>query len=745
MFVRLYEKGLIYQGERIINWCPHCKTSLSDIEVEFEEQAGHFWHIKYPLSDGSGYLDVATTRPETMLGDTGIAVNPNDERYKHLIGKTAVLPLVGRELPIVGDEYVEMEFGTGVVKMTPAHDPNDFEVGLRHGLEILNIMNEDATINENGGRYAGLDRYAARKAILADLEAGGYLLRTEDYTHNVGSCYRCGTTIEPRISKQWFVRMKPLAEPAIQAVKNGDTRFVPERFDKIYFNWMENIKDWCISRQIWWGHRIPAWYCDDCGEVIVAREDPTVCPKCGGHHLHQDEDTLDTWFSSALWPFSTLGWPEQTEDLRYFYPTNTLVTGYDIIFFWVARMMFSGIEQMGEVPFRDIFIHGIVRDAQGRKMSKSLGNGVRSHSRSSTNTAPTACASRWPTAPARATICASARRRSPPPATLHTAVERRPLYPDEPAGRGGLRPHPAGGPCRRGQVGAHQVRPPRRGGHRQPGALRCRRRLHQALRLHLGCVLRLVHRAGQERLAAGGESADGARRVLVYVITGVLQMLHPFMPFITEEIWQALPTRGESIMVSRWPVSDPAHRFEAEEADFEKLMNAIRAVRNVRAELNVPPSRKAKLFIETRSPAVYEAGRAFLERLAFAPAVEIGTSFDLPAPPRRSPPTPASSSRWTSSSTGRRSWPVWPGRRRPAKRTSPSSTASSPTRASWPGPGEGRRRRAGEAGQGPGEAGPHRGQHQDPRLIQQIEYLKKSEVSMLRTFSFRSCSGGRAA
>ena len=306
MFVRLYEKGLIYQGERIINWCPHCKTSLSDIEVEFEEQAGHFWHIKYPLSDGSGYLDVATTRPETMLGDTGIAVNPNDERYKHLIGKTAVLPLVGRELPIVGDEYVEMEFGTGVVKMTPAHDPNDFEVGLRHGLEILNIMNEDATINENGGRYAGLDRYAARKAILADLEAGGYLLRTEDYTHNVGSCYRCGTTIEPRISKQWFVRMKPLAEPAIQAVKNGDTRFVPERFDKIYFNWMENIKDWCISRQIWWGHRIPAWYCDDCGEVIVAREDPTVCPKCGGHHLHQDEDTLDTWFSSALWPFSTL-------------------------------------------------------------------------------------------------------------------------------------------------------------------------------------------------------------------------------------------------------------------------------------------------------------------------------------------------------------------------------------------------------------------------------------------------------
>ena len=630
VFVRLYEKGLIYQGERIINWCPHCKTSLSDIEVEFEEQAGHFWHIKYPLSDGSGYLDVATTRPETMLGDTGIAVNPNDERYKHLIGKTAVLPLVGRELPIVGDEYVEMDFGTGVVKMTPAHDPNDFEVGLRHGLEILNIMNEDATINENGGRYAGLDRYAARKAILADLEAGGYLLRTEDYTHNVGSCYRCGTTIEPRISKQWFVRMKPLAEPAIQAVKNGDTRFVPERFDKIYFNWMENIKDWCISRQLWWGHRIPAWYCDDCGEVIVAREDPTVCPKCGGHHLHQDEDTLDTWFSSALWPFSTLGWPEQTEDLRYFYPTNTLVTGYDIIFFWVARMMFSGIEQMGEVPFKDIFIHGIVRDAQGRKMSKSLGNGVD----------PIEVIDKYGADSLRFTLANG----TSPGNDMRFSEEKitasrnfanklwnaaRFILMNLPDGEDFDLTLPEALTAEDKWVLTkfdHLVEEVTDSLERFDVGVASTKLYDFTWDVFCDWYIELA----KSRLAAGGESADGARRVLVYVITGVLQMLHPFMPFITEEIWQALPHEGESIMVSRWPVSDPAHRFEAEEADFEKLMNAIRAVRNVRAELNVPPSRKAKLFIETRSPAVYEAGRAFLERLAFAPAVEIGTGFDLP-------------------------------------------------------------------------------------------------------------------
>ncbi len=630
VFVNLYEKGLIYQGERIINWCPHCKTSISDAEVEFEEQTGHFWHIKYPLADGSGYLEVATTRPETMLGDSGIAVNPDDERYKHLIGKTALLPLVGRELPIVADDYVEQDFGTGVVKITPAHDPNDFEVGLRHNLEIINVMNEDATINEKGGKYAGLDRYEARKQIVADLEAEGYLIKIEDYNHNVGSCYRCGTTIEPLISKQWFVKMEPLAKPAIEVVRNGSVKFVPERFDKIYFNWMENIKDWCISRQLWWGHRIPAWYCADCGEVIVSKEDPAVCPKCGKAHLHQDEDTLDTWFSSALWPFSTLGWPEHTEDLEYFYPTSTLVTGYDIIFFWVARMIFSGIEHAGDIPFENVFIHGIIRDAQGRKMSKSLGNGID------------------------------------------------PLEAIEQYGADSLRFTLANGvsPGNDMRFSEEKILAARNFGNKLWNAARFilmnlpevenfDLTLPEELRAEDKWVLAKYNRLIAEttdalerfdigvassklydfiwdifcdwyielakaRLNADEESAGNARRILVYVMSGVLKMLHPFMPFITEEIWQALPHQGESIMVQDWPVYEETLNFVAEESDFEKVMTAIRSVRNVRSEMNVPPSRKAKLYIETRTPEVFEAGRAFIEKLAFAPEVEIGAAFALP-------------------------------------------------------------------------------------------------------------------
>ncbi|MBQ5901224.1 MAG: valine--tRNA ligase, partial [Clostridia bacterium] len=376
VFVTLYEKGLIYRGERIINWCPHCKTSISDAEVSYDEHDGNFWHLRYPLSDGSGYVELATTRPETMLGDTAVAVHPEDERYKDIIGKTVILPLLNKEIPVVADEYVEMDFGTGVVKITPAHDPNDFEVGLRHNLPVINVMTDDAKMTDDCGKYAGMDRYEARRAIVADLEEGGYLVKVEPMKHNVGSCYRCNSVVEPRISKQWFVKMEPLAKPAVKAVKDGDITLIPSRFEKTYYNWMENIKDWCISRQLWWGHRIPAWYCADCGEVIVSRDEPTVCPKCNGTHLSQDEDTLDTWFSSALWPFSTLGWPEETPEYKYFYPTNTLVTGYDIIFFWVARMIFSGLAYTDKVPFDTVLFHGIVRDSQGRKMSKSLGNGI---------------------------------------------------------------------------------------------------------------------------------------------------------------------------------------------------------------------------------------------------------------------------------------------------------------------------------------------------------------------------------
>ena len=629
VFVSLFEKGLIYRGERIINWCPHCKTSLSDIEVEYNEQDGHFWHIKYPLTDGSGYLEVATTRPETMLGDTALAVHPDDPRYQHLIGKTAILPLVGRELPIIADTYVEMDFGTGVVKITPAHDPNDFEVGLRHNLPVINVMHEDASINEKGGKYAGLDRYTARKQIVADLDAEGYLLSVEDYKHNVGTCYRCGTTIEPIVSKQWFVKMEPLAKPAIEAVRSGKIRFVPERFDKIYYHWMENIKDWCISRQIWWGHRIPAWYCPDCGEMIVSREDPTSCPKCGSRNLQQDPDTLDTWFSSALWPFSTLGWPEKTADLDYFYPTNTLVTGYDIIFFWVSRMIFSGVEQMGEIPFDTVFIHGIVRDAQGRKMSKSLGNGID----------PLEVIDQYGADALRFTLASG----NSPGNDMRFSDERvkasrnfaNKLWN---ASRFILMNLP--------DVEGFIPGLPQTLTTEDKWVLSKLNRLIKEVtdnleNFELGVAVSKLYdfiwdilcdwyiELTKARLSAGGETADNARHVLVYVMDNVLKLLHPVMPFITEEIWQALPHEGETIMICQWPCYRSELDFTAQEEDFEKVMAVIRAIRNARAEMNVPPSKKAKVYIETPYGQIFTDSISFLQRLASASDVEVGESFSV--------------------------------------------------------------------------------------------------------------------
>ena len=628
VFCKLYEKGLIYRGERIINWCPHCLTSISDAEVEYEDQAGHFWHLRYPFKDGSGYLELATTRPETLLGDTAVAVHPDDERYKALVGKTLILPIVHREIPVIADEYVEPDFGTGVVKITPAHDPNDFEVGLRHNLEAINVLTPDARITEDYPAYAGMDRYEARKAIVRDLEKEGALVEIEDYSHNVGTCYRCGTTVEPRVSKQWFVRMKPLAGPAIDAVKQGETKFVPQRFEKVYFHWLENIRDWCISRQLWWGHRIPAWYCADCGEITVSRTAPTACAHCGSKAIEQDPDTLDTWFSSALWPFSTLGWPEETEDFRHYYPTNTLVTGYDIIPFWVMRMMFSGIEHTGRVPFDTVLIHGLVRDAQGRKMSKSLGNGID----------PLEIIDRYGADALRFTLATG----NSPGNDMRFSDERveasrnfankiwnaarfilMNLDEDEPA------PH----------LPSDLLLEDRwilsRYNALVEGVTDCLEKFE------LGMAVQKLYdfiwdvfcdwyiEIAKIRLNGEDEAARATvKAVLVYVMSNTLKLLHPFMPFITEEIWQTLPHEGDSIMVSPWPKAEKALTFAAEEAQMERIMAAIKAIRNRRAEMQVPPSKKAKVFIETAYADTFEKGTVFFMRLAFANAVEIAEHFD---------------------------------------------------------------------------------------------------------------------
>ena len=622
VFVRLYEKGLIYRGERIINWCPHCLTSISDAEVEYEEHDGHFWHIRYPLSDGSGYLEIATTRPETLLGDTALAVHPDDERYKDLVGKTVILPLVGREIPIVADSYVEMDFGTGVVKITPAHDPNDFEVGLRHNLPVINVMNDDATINENGGKYQGMDRYECRKQIVLDLESEGFLVKVEDHKHNVGSCYRCSTTVEPRVSKQWFVKMEPLAGPAIEAVRSGETKFVPDRFSKIYYHWMENIRDWCISRQLWWGHRIPAWYCQDCGEVIVAKEEPHTCPKCGGCHLEQDPDTLDTWFSSALWPFSTLGWPKQTEELKYFYPTSTLVTGYDIIFFWVARMIFSGVENTGKSPFQTVFIHGIVRDAQGRKMSKSLGNGID----------PLKVIDEYGADALRFTLATN----NSPGNDMRFVEEK------VKASRNFANKIWNASRFILMNLSDEVDKP------ELPQLLQTEdkwilSKLNTLIKevtdnlekFELGIAVQKLYdfiwdvlcdwyiELTKSRIQAGGDSAKSAQKVLIYVMNQCLKLLHPIMPFITEEIWQAIPNDCESIMIAPWPQYQEDLCFRQEEEDFEKVMSAIKAIRNRRAEMNVPPSKKARVLIKTLDTDVFESGAMFIERLASASEVKV--------------------------------------------------------------------------------------------------------------------------
>ena len=619
-FCELYEKGLIYKGSRIINWCPKCRTALSDAEVEYKDMPGFFWHIRYPIEDSDEEFIIATTRPETMLGDSGVAVHPDDERYAHLVGKNAILPLVGRKLPIVADDYVELGFGTGAVKMTPCHDPNDYEVGLRHGLEQILVIDEDAKII-NGGKYNGMDRYEARKAIVADLEEQGYLVKVEPYNHNVGCCYRCGTVVEPLTSPQWFVKMKPLAEAAIEVVKDGRIKFVPERFTKTYMNWMENVHDWCISRQLWWGHRIPAWYCDDCGEITVSRTDACECAHCGSRNIHQEEDVLDTWFSSALWPFSTMGWPDKTPELDYWYPTSVMVTGYDIIFFWVARMIFSGMEQMKEEPFHTVFIHGLVRDSQGRKMSKSLGNGID----------PLEMAEKYGADALRFNLITG----NSPGNDMRFYVEK----------------------CEAMRNFCNKIWNASRfvmmnltvGDCRLPEKLETEdkwilSKLNQVIKevcdnmdsFELGIAAGKIYdfiwdsycdwyiELTKPRL--NGEDAaakESAQRVLLYVLTEILKLLHPFMPFITEEIWQALPHEGEALMIAEYPRFRQELCFPEDEVNFEMVMEAIKAVRARRAEMNVPPSRKSHLIIVTGKAKAFAEGEKFICKLAYASGIHV--------------------------------------------------------------------------------------------------------------------------
>ena len=629
VFVNLYNKGLIYRGHRIINWCPRCLTALSDAEVEYKDQPGFFWHIKYPIKGEDGYVEIATTRPETMFGDTAVAVNPEDENTKHLIGKTLILPIVGREIPVIADDYVEIGFGTGCVKITPAHDPNDFLVGQRHNLEQIKVMNDDATMNAYAGKYEGMDRYTCRKALVADLEAEGYLVKTEPHDHNVGTCYRCSTTVEPLTSDQWFVKMKPLAAPAIEAVENGSIRFVPERFSKNYFNWMNNILDWCISRQLWWGHRIPAFYCDECGHMEVSKTDITACPKCGGA-VRQEEDVLDTWFSSALWPFSTLGWPDSTEDLKRYYPTDTLVTGYDIITFWVSRMIFSGLEHMDEKPFSTVFIHGLVRDAQGRKMSKSLGNGID------------------------------------------------PLKVIDEYGADALRFALATGnaPGNDMRFSDEKIEAARNFANKLWNASRfvlmnlteSDEELLQAAdesdltiedkwilskfnklaktvndnvaNYEIGVALAEIYsftwdtfcdwyiEMAKSRIFEGGAPALTAKRTLVKVLSGILGLLHPYMPFITEEIYQAIPHSCESIMISEYPTYNESLVYAEAEEDVERIIACITAIRTRRAEMNVPPSKKAKLYVVTKYEDTFKNAAKILEKLASASEVIITEGYE---------------------------------------------------------------------------------------------------------------------